>query len=61
MEELWPHGRRINMGAYGGTAEASMLFLTVGHKCDLNHDDVVRSNDFWATKSLRHENFFDTD
>ena len=21
--ELWPHGKRINMGAYGGTAEAS--------------------------------------
>ncbi|MHC4070796.1 MAG: right-handed parallel beta-helix repeat-containing protein [Planctomycetota bacterium] len=22
--EIWPHGRRINMGAYGGTREASM-------------------------------------
>ena len=22
--ELWPHGQRVNMGAYGGTAEASL-------------------------------------
>ena len=22
--EVWPHGGRINMGAYGGTSEASM-------------------------------------
>ena len=22
--ELWPHGKRMNMGAYGGTPQASM-------------------------------------
>ena len=26
-EELWPHGKRINMGAYGGTAQASLSSL----------------------------------
>jgi hypothetical protein len=25
-EEMWPHGERINMGAYGNTVQASMLF-----------------------------------
>jgi hypothetical protein len=29
--ELWPHGKRINMGAYGGTQQASMYLSTVGH------------------------------
>jgi len=29
--ELWPHGKRINMGAYGGTQQASMSLSTVGH------------------------------
>ena len=24
--ELWPHGERINMGAFGGTPQASMSF-----------------------------------
>ena len=28
--ELWPHGGRINMGAYGGTPEASMSLSIVG-------------------------------
>ena len=27
--ELWPHGKRINMGAYGGTPQASMSLSTV--------------------------------
>lgn len=26
-EEVWPHGNRINMGAYGGTAQASMEII----------------------------------
>ncbi|MBN2313234.1 MAG: right-handed parallel beta-helix repeat-containing protein [Sedimentisphaerales bacterium] len=40
--ELWPHGRRINIGAYGGTAQAGMSFSTVGTPADLNPviDDV---------------------
>ena len=45
--ELWPHGKRINMGVYGGTAEASMSPLDIGHKCDLNHDDVINEADFY--------------
>lgn len=39
--ELWPHGKRINMGAYGGTAEASMSESTVGSAADCNNDDAV--------------------
>jgi len=44
--ELWPNGRRINMGAYGGTPEASMSLLTVGNIGDLNNDDTVDFLDF---------------
>ena len=39
--ELWPHGKRINMGAYGGTPEASMSALDIGNVADLNNDDSV--------------------
>lgn len=39
--ELWPHGKRINMGACGGTPEASMSVLTVGNIADLNNDGFV--------------------
>ena len=44
-EEFWPHGKRINMGAYGGTAEASMSLSDVGNIADLNEDDEVESQD----------------
>jgi hypothetical protein len=44
--ELWPHGKRINMGVYGGTAEASMSSSTVGHIADLNYNDIVNLQDF---------------
>jgi parallel beta-helix repeat protein len=44
--ELWPHGKRINMGAYGGTAEASMSLLDVGNIADLNNDDTINWADF---------------
>ncbi len=41
-EELWPDGGRINMGAYGGTAQASMsLNIAVGNPADFNKDDSV--------------------
>ncbi|MHC4619844.1 MAG: right-handed parallel beta-helix repeat-containing protein [Planctomycetota bacterium] len=43
--ELWPHGRRINMGAYGGTPEASMSPSTAGNPADLNNDDAVNRTD----------------
>ena len=36
--ELWPHGLRINMGAYGGTPEASMSLSDAGNIADLNWD-----------------------
>jgi hypothetical protein len=45
--ELWPHGKRINMGAYGGTAEASMSPSSIGNIANLNNDanDMVDYND----------------
>jgi len=36
--ELWPNGRRINIGAYGGTVEASMSLSDAGNIADLNPD-----------------------
>ena len=39
--ELWPHGKRINIGAYGGTPQASMSLSDVGKIADLNNDDSV--------------------
>jgi len=39
--ELWPHGQRINMGAYGGTPEASKSPSSVGNPADFNHDGSV--------------------
>ena len=44
--ELWPHGKWINMGAYGGTPEASMSLSTVGNIADLNNDGTVNLPDF---------------
>ena len=44
--ELWPHGRRINMGAYGGTTEASMSLSDVGKVADLNGDRKINLGDF---------------
>jgi hypothetical protein len=43
--ELWPHGKRINMGAYGGTPEASMSLSAVGNVGDLNADDSMDARD----------------
>jgi len=45
--ESWPHGGRINMGAYGGTAEASIsLDDSKGFFVDLNCDGRVDIEDF---------------
>jgi len=44
--ELWPHGKRINMGAYGGTPQASMSPWDSGNRADLNNDGVVDFGDF---------------
>jgi subtilisin family serine protease len=43
--ELWPHGKHVNMGAYGGTPEASMSLSNVGNIADLNADDSVNYGD----------------
>jgi len=43
--ELWPHGKCINMGAFGGTAQASMSPSSVGNIADLNNDDLVDYTD----------------
>jgi hypothetical protein len=44
-EELWPHGERANLGAYGGTAEASMSPNSVGNIADLDLDGFVYRTD----------------
>jgi len=43
--ELWPHGKRINMGAFGGTPQASMSLSDAGNVADLNNDDSVNYGD----------------
>lgn len=43
--ELWPNGHRINMGAYGGTTQASMSLSTVGNIADLDNNNQVNYND----------------
>ena len=45
--ELWPHGKRINMGVYGGTPEASMSLSDAGNIANLDNDpaDNVDFND----------------
>jgi len=45
--ELWPHGKRINAGAYGNTAEASMSSSTVGNIADFDCNDVVNEYDLY--------------
>lgn len=44
--ELWPHGKRINMGAFGGTPQASMSLSVAGNIADLNNDDSANLRDF---------------
>jgi hypothetical protein len=43
--ELWPHGKRINIGVYGGTPEASMSSSDLGNIADLNNDGIVNFGD----------------
>jgi hypothetical protein len=38
---LWPHGKRINMGAFGGTPQASMSQSDAGNIADLDGSDAV--------------------
>ncbi|MHC4558856.1 MAG: right-handed parallel beta-helix repeat-containing protein [Planctomycetota bacterium] len=44
--ELWPHGTRVNMGAYGGTPQASMSTSDAGNIADLNADNSVNFRDY---------------
>lgn len=53
--ELWPHGKRINIGAYGGTPQASMSLSGAGNVADLNNDGFVDFTDFFADKWLYEE------
>lgn len=63
QNELWPHGKRINMGAYGGTPQASMSPNPIGNIADLDHDgqvgifDLELLSDDW----LYNEYLLDTD
>ena len=41
MAELYPHGRRGNLGAFGGTPQASLSGSAFGYRADLNHDGRV--------------------
>ncbi len=43
--ELWPHGKRTNMGAYGGTPQASMSLSSVGNVANINNNDIVDYTD----------------
>jgi hypothetical protein len=43
--ELWPHGKCINLGAYGGTPQASMSTSLVGNVADIDDDGLVDFND----------------
>lgn len=56
--ELWPHGKRINMGAYGGTPQASMSLSNAGNIADLNNNglvnyaDLTTFNDNWLCQKI---------
>ena len=50
--ELWPHGKLINIGAYGGTPEASMSTLGVGNAADCNNDGAVNAGDLFLIAEI---------
>jgi len=43
--ELWPHGKRANLGAYGATTQASLSLSPTGNVADMNGDDLVGLHD----------------
>jgi parallel beta-helix repeat protein len=51
-DETWPYGERINMGAYGGTREASMSLETGGiilpHVAYIYHEEIESAKDYQA-------------
>ncbi|MBN1816148.1 MAG: right-handed parallel beta-helix repeat-containing protein [Sedimentisphaerales bacterium] len=63
QNELWPNGGRINMGAYGGTPQASMSSNPIGNIADLDHDNTVEIGDLslLAHDWLQWQILLDTD
>ena len=61
--ELWPHGKRKNLGAYGGTPQASMSLSPEGNPADLNFDDKVNLTDYylWSVRWLTQQHFLHED
>ena len=57
IAEFWPHGNRVNMGAYGNTVQASWSLSDVGNVADLNYDGWVDYEDMTLLtgKWLRRE------
>jgi len=55
--ELWPHGKWINMGAFGGTPQASMSLSSAGNIADVSNNDIVDYTDLmmFADKWLHQE------
>jgi len=49
--EPWPHGRRVNIGAFGGTSEASMSLSNVGNVVDLPAEAPAVPTNLVATPS----------
>ena len=43
--ETWPHGQRINMGAFGGTEQASRSLSTAGNIADIDGSSLVDTTD----------------
>ena len=44
--ECWPNGAIVNLGAYGGTSQASLSCSMVGEPADLDVDGIVNLADF---------------
>lgn len=65
--ELWPHGRCVNLGAYGGTPQASLSQNDLGYQADLDRDTEVGPSDLkllvevWATEGELLAEDFDRD
>jgi predicted outer membrane repeat protein len=63
--ELWPNDKRINMGAYGGTPQASMSLSEAGNIANLDNDpcDIIDFNDLkvFAEKWCYEENLLAED
>ncbi len=58
--ELWPHGKHINIGTYGGSAQASLSTGPAGHAADCTNDGMINAEDLkllaehWLSKRVPH-------